>query len=187
MKYLLIIFFIVFTSTAFAQKVNMDDLLTMVKLPPEQFDNQMFRKGFSCQKRHGSITDWLCIYAYQQANYLNGTKSATALMEYISNTQSTVLVYQMQSKELFLAMQKQLLALGFKADNDTSLGASGRRIFQKGKFIINFREADQSNGILGNYTGYSISVMYNRISFQSTKVAQYSTEPFVCPVRVAIN
>lgn len=187
MRYCLILVFVVLASPSFAQKVNMDELLKFVKMTPDEFDAQMFRRGFSCQKRQGSVTDWLCIYAYQQNNYLNSTKTASALMEYIANNQSNVLVYQMQSKDLYLSMQKHLLESGFSADNDTSLGASGRRIFQKGKFIINFREADHSNGILGNYDGYSISVMYHRISFRSTKVTVNETDQFDCPLRVAVN
>lgn len=180
MKYLITILFTTgLILQLAAQNKSADELLSWAKLPPHQFDELMFKQGFTCQKRVGNVTGWLCIYAKQPGGYMQSAATASTLMEYISNAQSTVLVYQFQGKEQSAAIQKRLTELGFSSDDDTSIQASGRRIFHKPPYIINIRDVDQSNGIMGNYSGFSLSIQYNRLALKPNEKA---TQPLTRPM-----
>ncbi|WP_460948503.1 hypothetical protein [Spirosoma daeguense] len=132
----------------------MSELLTFMRLPASQFDSCMFQKGFVCYQSAGGLNGWTCLFAYNSNTLLTNPATATGLMQYSRNSRSDLLVYQVHSKAEYDALQKELIQLGYTVEPV----ANDRNTYIHEKTVVTCQQTDLSNGISGNYKGYTISL-----------------------------
>lgn len=149
-----------FVNTAFAQRVNMTDLLTYMSMPADQFDHCMLQKGFVCYKSEGGLTGWTCLFAYANNTLLIRPTTASAVIQYVRNGRTDILMYQVHSKEQCELLQKELIRLGYTIEPAST--TQDRLTYSTDNTVVTCQKVDVSNGISGNYTGYSLSLIRRR-------------------------
>lgn len=68
------------------------------------------------------------------------------------------MVYQVNSPAHYQRLKAQLLKAGYQV----TMSPDQRSIFSRDNLVINYRQTDQTNGILGNYAGHSITLIRRR-------------------------
>gem|GEM_PF-5357558 len=133
----------------------MKDLLTYMSTPPGKFDNYMLHNGFICYKSEGSLTGWTCLFAYSGNTLLNRPALASSVIQYVRTSRSDILLYQVHSKEQCDELQNELISLGYTIDST----ATKRLTYYRNNTVVTCQKTDTNNGISGNYTGYTLSLV----------------------------
>ncbi|GAB3252603.1 hypothetical protein GCM10027347_11780 [Larkinella harenae] len=159
-----LILLLLLSSTVYAQKITMRELIEMTCLKPAQFDSCLFRKGFHFKARSESVANSACIYAYESFPYVSDLTHSTVLIQYICNGQRGLLNFQQPSQTVQTQLRNELINLGFKpAETVAGTEFTERQIFYKDNMVISFKPTDAGNGIAGQYTGYSLSIHHERL------------------------
>ncbi|MCK8490229.1 hypothetical protein M0L20_00115 [Spirosoma sp. RP8] len=140
-------------SSTFAQRVNLNELLTYMSLPAAQFDQCMFRKGFVCYKNESGVIGFTCLFAYSSNTLLTRPTTASALIQYVRTGRSDILMYQVRSKEECDQLQQQLIRQGYALEPVSS----DRLTYVNNNVIVTCQKVDVNNAISGNYAGYNLS------------------------------
>lgn len=146
---------LILTNTAFAQRVSMKELLTYLSCPPEKLDSYMVRNGFICYRSEGGLTNWTCLFAYANNMLVPIPDKASGLIQYVRTCRSNMVVYQLHSKEQCDLLQQELIQLGYTQLDPTT---TNHPTFAHNNTIVTCQKAGTTNGISGNYTGYSLTL-----------------------------
>lgn len=134
------------------------DLLHCLSASVEQFDASMFRQGFVCYKSTGGLTGWTCLFAYQSTPLQQNPATAQALIQYDRNSLSDILMYQVHSEQQYIALQQELVQLGFKLEPLLT----DRKMFIKADTIVTCRKAGTTGGMSDNYDGFLMTLARRR-------------------------
>ncbi len=146
------------TSTVFAQRIRMPDLLHCLSAPVDKFDACMFREGFVCYKSSGGLTGWTCLFAYQPTPFRQNPVTASGLIQYDRNSRSDILTYQVRSKEQYTALQGELIQLGYQIEPVLT----DRKMYIKEDTVVTCQKAGTTAGMSGNYEGYLVTLTRRR-------------------------